>query len=106
MSDPALLLLDEPAAGLDVGGRERLVATLSRLALESASPPTVMITHHVEEIAIGFTHVLLLRGGRVVAAGPLATTLRAETLSETFGLTLVLEAVEGRWTCRARSPAG
>jgi iron complex transport system ATP-binding protein len=106
MSDPALLLLDEPAAGLDVGGRERLVATLSRLALDLTAPTTVMITHHVEEIPVGFTHVLLLRDGRVVAAGPLADTLTATLLSETFGLPLVLEGVEGRWTCRATGIAG
>jgi iron complex transport system ATP-binding protein len=101
MSDPALLLLDEPAAGLDVGGRERLVATLSRLAADAAAPPTVMITHHVEEIPAGFTHVLLLRAGRVVTTGPLTPTLSAGSLSATFGLSLVLEETAGRWTCRA-----
>jgi iron complex transport system ATP-binding protein len=101
MTDPALLLLDEPAAGLDVGGRERLVATLSRLAQDGAAPPTVMITHHVEEIPAGFTHVLLLRAGRVVAAGPLGRTLTARALSTTFGLPLVLEGSAGRWSCRA-----
>jgi iron complex transport system ATP-binding protein len=106
MSQPALLLLDEPAAGLDVGGRERLVASLSRLALDPAAPPTVMITHHVEEIPMGFTHVLLLRQGRVVVAGPLEETLSAPALSETFGLALVLEGVEGRWTCRGRAGDG
>jgi iron complex transport system ATP-binding protein len=102
MSEPALLLLDEPAAGLDMGGRERLVASLSRLAGDPASPPTVMITHHVEEIPVGFTHVLLLREGRVVAAGPVPDTLTAASLSDTFGLALVLQAVEGRWISRAR----
>jgi iron complex transport system ATP-binding protein len=102
MSDPALLLLDEPAAGLDVGGRERLVATLSRLAASGAAPPIVMITHHVEEIPVGFTHVLLLRQGRVVAAGPIPDALSGEALSETFGMALVLEGTEGRWTCRAQ----
>jgi iron complex transport system ATP-binding protein len=101
MGDPALLLLDEPAAGLDVGGRERLVATLSRMARDPASPPTVFITHHVEEIPVGFTHVLLLRAGRVVAAGPLSETLRSEVLSAAFGLSLVLDRAGGRWTCRA-----
>jgi iron complex transport system ATP-binding protein len=102
MSDPALLLLDEPAAGLDVGGREHLVATLGLLARDPASPPAVMITHHVEEIPVGFTHVLLLRQGRVVAAGPLHETLTARNLSETFGLPLVLEGTDGRWHCRSR----
>ncbi len=102
MSEPALLLLDEPAAGLDMGGRERLVASLSRLACDAAAPPTVMITHHVEEIPVGFTHVLLLREGRVVAAGPVPDTLTAASLSDTFGLALVLQAVEGRWISRAR----
>jgi iron complex transport system ATP-binding protein len=101
MSEPALLLLDEPAAGLDIAGRERLVANLSRLAADAAAPPTVMITHHVEEIPVGFTHVLLLRAGQVVAAGPLRETLDAASLSETFGLALVLEGSAGRWSCRA-----
>ena len=71
MTDPELLLLDEPAAGLDLGGREDLVATLSVLALDEYSPATVLVSHHVEEIPPGFTHALLLREGRVVAAGPL-----------------------------------
>jgi iron complex transport system ATP-binding protein len=102
MSEPALLLLDEPAAGLDVGGRERLVGSLSRLALHGPALPIVMITHHVEEIPVGFTHVLLLREGRVVVAGPIPDALSAETLSETFGLAVILAHSEGRWTCRAR----
>ena len=70
MTDPELLLLDEPAAGLDLGGREDLVATLSELALDPDSPATVLVSHHVEEIPPGFTHALLLREGRVVDAGP------------------------------------
>ena len=102
ISEPALLLLDEPAAGLDVGGRERLVATLGRLARDPASPPLVMITHHVEEIPIGFGHVLLLRDGRVVVAGPIHETLTSANLSDTFGLSLTLEGTDGRWHCRAR----
>jgi iron complex transport system ATP-binding protein len=105
MSEPALLLLDEPCAGLDVAGRERLVASLSRLATAADSPPTVMITHHVEEIPVGFSHVLLLRAGQVVAAGPLDHTLREVTLSDTFGLELALRRVGGRWTCHARKEA-
>ena len=70
MTDPELLLLDEPAAGLDLGGREDLVSTLSVLAMDPDSPATVLVSHHVEEIPPGFTHALLLREGRVVAAGP------------------------------------
>ena len=70
MADPELLLLDEPAAGLDLGGREDLVARLTRLAHDPLAPTMVLVTHHVEEIPPGFTHALLLRAGRVVAAGP------------------------------------
>jgi iron complex transport system ATP-binding protein len=101
MNEPALLLLDEPAAGLDVGGRERLVGRLGRLAHDPAAPPTVLITHHVEEIPVGFTHVLLLRDGRVVTAGPVEDHLTAANLSDTFGLRLLVERFGGRWSCRA-----
>ena len=102
MTDPRLLLLDEPAAGLDMGGRERLVARLGALAADPDSPPMVMITHHVEEIPTGFTHVLLLREGRVVTAGPITECLSAESLSEAFGVELLLEGSAGRWHSRAR----
>jgi iron complex transport system ATP-binding protein len=96
-----LLLLDEPAAGLDVGGRERLVARLASLAADPTTPPTVFVTHHVEEIPATFTHALLLRAGCVVAAGPLRPTLTDDTLSECFGLPLRLREQDGRYTCRA-----
>ncbi len=101
MSSPDLLLLDEPAAGLDMGGRERLVSYLGDLAADPAHPPTVMITHHVEEIPPSFTHVLLLRDGRVVAAGPIHETLNSEAVSDTFGLTMRIDGSHGRWTCRS-----
>jgi iron complex transport system ATP-binding protein len=91
MADPELLLLDEPAAGLDLGGREDLLARLTRLAVDPYAPTTVLVTHHVEEIPPAFSHVLLLREGRIVAAGPLADTLTADALSETFGMKLALE---------------
>ena len=100
MTDPELLLLDEPAAGLDLGGREDLVTTLSRLALDEYAPATVLVSHHVEEIPPGFTHVLLLRAGRVVAAGPLPHVLTAARLSETFGMPLVLSESEDRYSAR------
>lgn len=101
MARPALLLLDEPAAGLDVGGREHLVARLSFLAADPAAPPMVMITHHVEEIPAGFSHVLLLRAGRVVTAGEIGAALTETALSATFGLSLRVHHVGGRWSCRA-----
>jgi len=101
MADPELLLLDEPAAGLDLGERERLVGRLAALAADPASPPAVLVTHHVEEIPDGFDHVLLLRDGEIVAAGPVPEALRAETLSDTFGLRLALDRAGGRWSCRA-----
>ena len=104
MTDPELMLLDEPAAGLDLGGREDLVARLATLAADPEAPAMVVVTHHVEEIPPGFTHVLLLRAGRAVAAGPLETTITAEALSETFGLPLALVNVRGRYTARARLP--
>ncbi len=105
MTDPELLLFDEPAAGLDLGGREDLVTTLSLLALDDSSPATVLVSHHVEEIPPGFTHVLMLRQGGVVASGPLDTTLTEQALSETFGLALRLTQVDGRFTAQRRVSA-
>jgi iron complex transport system ATP-binding protein len=100
MTDPELLLLDEPAAGLDLGGREDLVSTLSVLAMDEMSPATVLVSHHVEEIPPGFTHALLLREGRVVAAGPLERVLTEEIVSATFGMPISLRHEDGRWAAR------
>jgi iron complex transport system ATP-binding protein len=100
--DPGLVLLDEPTAGLDLGGREELVAALGVTSLAPDGPPTVLVTHHVEEIPRGTTHVLLLRAGRVVAAGPIGDVLTADALSMTFGLDLALERRAERWTAWAR----
>src|SRR6187397_1311468 len=102
MTDPELLLLDEPAAGLDLSGREALVRTLSELAQDPYAPASVLVTHHVEEIPVGITHALLLKGGRLVAAGPVDETLTAENLSATFDLPLALSRSDGRWAARAR----
>lgn len=101
MTDPELLLLDEPAAGLDLGGREDLLARLSRLAADPYGPTTVLVTHHVEEIPTEFSHVLLLREGKVVAAGPIAQTLTAQALSQTFGMPLELQTRDGRFFAHA-----
>ncbi|SCE75552.1 iron complex transport system ATP-binding protein [Micromonospora echinospora] len=101
MTDPELLLLDEPAAGLDLGGREDLVARLAELAYDPDAPALVLVTHHVEEIPPGFTHALLLREGGVVAQGLLGATLTSDNLSKTFGLPLVVERSGERFTARA-----
>ncbi|GAA1917929.1 ABC transporter ATP-binding protein [Streptomyces sodiiphilus] len=100
MTDPELLLLDEPCAGLDLGGREDLVRRLGRLARDPYAPSMVMVTHHVEEIAPGFTHVLLIRQGRVLDAGPVDKVLTSAALSRCFGLPLVVERQGDRWTAQ------
>ena len=102
MTDPELMLLDEPAAGLDLGGREDLVRRLGELAADLAAPALVLVTHHVEEIPPNFTDVLLVREGRVVAQGPIEITLTAENLEATFGLPLELEVRGDRYAARAR----
>ncbi len=101
MSDPELLLLDEPAAGMDLGGREDLIHRLTRFAADPAAPASVLVTHHVEELPPGISHVLLLGEGRVVAAGLARDVLTAERLSAAFGLSLTVERRDGRWYARA-----
>ena len=104
MTDPELLLLDEPAASLDLGAREELLQLLGAYATSPESPAMIMVTHHVEEIPPGFTHALLLANGQVRAAGPIAEVITEEKLSETFGLDLVVATSEdGRFSARARS---
>lgn len=102
MTDPGLVLLDEPASTLDLGGREMLVTDLAHLATDPAAPPLVMVTHRTEEIPAGFTHGLLLRNGRVLAQGPLEDVLTSESLSACFDLPLKLEHRNGRWHAQAR----
>jgi len=101
MTDPELLLLDEPAAGLDLGGREDLVRRLAELAADPDAPALVLVTHHVEEIPPGFTHALLMREGGVVASGLVHDTITSENLTKTFDLPLRVDRVAGRYTARA-----
>ena len=103
MLDPSLLLLDEPAAGLDLGAREQLAMLLSRLNRDQRLAAIVVVTHHVEEIAPGTTHALVLRGGRVVAAGAAGATITGPVLSEAFGLGLIVDQAGGRFSARAAS---
>ena len=100
MTDPELLLLDEPAAGLDLGGREELVARMSDLAADPDAPALVLVTHHVEEIPPGFSHCLILSEGAVVASGLLGDVLTAENLSTAFGQSIALDVIDGRYFAR------
>ena len=102
MTDPELLLLDEPTAGLDLGGREDLVGRLARLAMDPAAPASVLVTHHVEEIPPGYTHGLLLREGGIVASGLLDDVLTDENLTATFGVPLAVQRRRGRYTAWLR----
>jgi iron complex transport system ATP-binding protein len=98
-----LLVLDEPAAGLDLGARERFVGRLAELAGAPTTAPIVLVTHHLEEIPAGFTHALLLRRGREVAQGPIAAVLTSENVSDTFGVAVDVDRIGGRWSARIRS---
>ncbi len=101
MSHPELLLLDEPAAGLDLGARERLVSRLGALAADAGSPPMVLVTHHCEEIPRGFTHAGLVRQGRLVAAGPLEDVITSALVSTCFDIAVTVGQRDGRWWSRA-----
>src|ERR1700739_3532718 len=102
MADPELLLLDEPAAGLDLGGREDLLRRLAALAHNPKAPMMVLVTHHVEEVPDGFTHAMLLRRGAVLTAGPIEDVFTAKNLPRCFGVPLEIERHENRWRAWAR----
>lgn len=102
MTDPELMILDEPAAGLDLAGREELVAQMAELATDEDAPALVLVTHHLEEVPAGFTHIMMMREGEVVAAGELESTLTEENLEATYGLKLSLHAEGGRFSAFAK----
>lgn len=102
MTDPEVLLLDEPSANLDLGARERMLHMLSGYAQSPSSPAMIMVTHHVEEVPPGFTHVLMLRSGQIQAAGPISDTLTASNLEATFGMPFGVTMQDGRYAAVAR----
>ncbi|WP_421015477.1 ABC transporter ATP-binding protein [Glutamicibacter creatinolyticus] len=102
MTDPELLILDEPSAGLDVAGREDLVYRMSQLAADGEAPTLVLVTHHLEEIPPGFTHALLMNSGKIVAAGTMAETMTEEKLSAAYGMELAVRVEGGRYSAFAR----
>ena len=102
MTDPIALLLDEPTARLDLGGRENLIRLLHAFAIDNPQLPSVVVTHHVDEIPISTTHCALMRDGKIIASGQLRETLTSESLSECFGTSLQLEQrANGRLTAYA-----
>ncbi len=101
MTDPELLLLDEPAGSLDVGAREDVIEMLDHFSSEPTSPAMVMVTHHVEEIPAGFTHLLVLQDGKIIAKGPITETLTGEVMSEAFGRPLSITHNNGRYQATA-----
>lgn len=101
MSEPELLMLDEPFAGLDLGARERLLVQLAALASDRASPPMVLVTHHCEEIPPGFTHAGLVSGGALVASGALPDVVTSDRVSACFGISVAVGCTDGRWWSRA-----
>jgi iron complex transport system ATP-binding protein len=104
MADPELLLLDEPAAGLDLGGREDVLRRIAALVARPGSPVMVLVTHHVEEVPPGFTHAMLMRRGTVLAAGAVEQVFTARNLSRCFGVPLIVERRAARWTAHAAVP--
>jgi len=101
MSDPELLLLDEPTAGLDMGGREDLLSRFANFASDPNSPVTLTVTHHIEEIPVGTTHALLLKDGKVAVSGPVAQVITSQHVSAVFGIQMEVTSSNGRFYARA-----
>lgn len=102
MADPELLLLDEPASSLDLGGREDLLRRIESLSRDPLAPATVIVTHHIEEIPVGTTHALLLRDGVAVAQGEVASVITDQNLTQAYGLAITVQTEGGRFFARAR----
>ena len=102
MADPELLLLDEPAAGLDLGGREDLLRRFSAFASDPAAPASILVTHHIEEIPAGTTHAFLLKDGQIAVSGPIHEVITSEHMSAVFGLAISVTSEGGRFNARAQ----
>jgi len=102
MADPELLLLDEPASSLDLGGREDLLRRIESLSKDPLAPATVIVTHHIEEIPVGTTHALLLREGAAVAQGEVVSVITDQNLTQAYGLAITVQTEGGRFFARAR----
>lgn len=103
MADPEILLLDEPASGLDLGGREDLLKRFDLLALDPYSPATLIITHHIEEIPAGSTHALLLKSGQAVASGPIGDVITSENLTIAYGMPITVTVNNNRYSANAQA---
>lgn len=106
MSDPELLLLDEPGAGLDLAGREELIGLLDDFAADPLAPSLILVTHHVEEVPTQVTHAMVLAGGRVIAAGPIVESMTDDSLSRAYGVPISVASVDGRWMAVAARGVG
>lgn len=106
MSDPEVLLLDEPGAGLDLAGREELIGLLTEFAADRFAPTLVLVTHHVEEIPPRITHALILSQGRVVASGPIGDVLTSRNMSAAYGMAIEVRSVGNRWMAVAETVTG
>jgi iron complex transport system ATP-binding protein len=101
MTDPELLLLDEPVASLDLAAREQTIKIIGAYASAPSAPAIIMVTHHLEEIPAGFTHALILQNGKIFAAGEIEHTITSDKISEAFGLPITVDVVDGRYRARA-----
>jgi iron complex transport system ATP-binding protein len=101
MADPELLLLDEPTAGLDLGGREDLLRRFSEFSTDPSAPASIIVTHHIEEIPIGTTHALIIKDGAIAVSGPVAEVITTEHMSAVFGINIAVSAANGRFFARS-----